>query len=110
MLVKKILYGGLYPSAIKSLCKEHEISIRGEKLEFDDLMRNFSKVILATDLPGYDPLVYLRPRQKREYLKMVQDKEGNFKYERRTPPKVGFFLWLESLYSHAWIEDHPPDP
>lgn len=28
---------------------------------------------------------------------MVQDREGNFKYERRTPPKVGFFLWLESL-------------
>ena len=97
VLVKKILYGGLYPSAIKSLCKEHEISIRGERLEFNALMRNFSKVILATDLPGYDPLVYLRPRQKREYLKMVQDKEGNFKYERRTPPKVGFFLWLESL-------------
>jgi hypothetical protein len=41
--------------------------------------------------------MYLRPKQKREYLKMVQDKEGNFKYERRTPPKVGFFLWLESL-------------
>lgn len=97
VLVKKILYGGLYPSAIKSLCKEHEVSIRGERLDFDDLMRNFSKVILATDLPGYEPLVYLRPRQKREYLKMVQDKDGNFKYERRTPPKVGFFLWLESL-------------
>ncbi|MCU0629590.1 MAG: hypothetical protein MUF37_00320 [Methanoregulaceae archaeon] len=97
VLVKKILYGGLYPSAIKSLCKEREISIRGEKLEFNDLMRNFSKVILATDLPGYDPLVYLRSKQKREYLKMVQDKGGNFRYERRTPPKVGFFLWLESL-------------
>lgn len=96
-LVKKILYGGLYPSAIKTLCKEHQITIRGEKLEFNDLMRNFSKVILATDLPGYDPLVYLRSKQKREYLKMVQDKDGNFKYERRTPPKVGFFLWLESL-------------
>jgi hypothetical protein len=97
LLVKKILYGGLYPSAIKSLCREHEIFIRGEKIEFNDLMRNFSKVILATDLPGYDPLVYLRSKSKREYLKMVQDKDGNFKYERRTPPKVGFFLWLESL-------------
>ncbi len=97
VLVKKILYGGLYPSAVKSLCKEHQMSIRGELLEFDDIMQNFSKVVLATDLPGYDPLVYLRPRQKREYLKMVQDREGNFKYERRTPPKVGFFLWLESL-------------
>ena len=60
-------------------------------------MNNFSKVILATDLPGYEPLVYLRSKSKREYLKMVQDKEGNFKFERRTPPKVGFFLWLESL-------------
>jgi len=97
VLVKKILYGGLYPSAVKSLCKEHQISIRGEILEFNDIMQHFSKVVLATDLPGYDPLVYLRPRQKREYLKMVQDKKGNFKYERRTPPKVGFFLWLESL-------------
>ena len=97
VLVKKILYGGLYPSAVKSLCKEHQISIRGELLGFDEIMQNFSKVVLATDLPGYDPLVYLRPRQKREYLKMVQDREGNFKYERRTPPKVGFFLWLESL-------------
>jgi hypothetical protein len=97
LLVKKILYGGLYPSAIKSLCREHDIFIRGEKIEFNDLMRNFSKVILATDLPGYDPLVYLRSKSKREYLKMVQDKDGNFKFERRTPPKVGFFLWLESL-------------
>lgn len=97
LLVKKILYGGLYPSAIKSLCRERDFLIRGEKLEFNNLMNNFSKVILATDLPGYEPLVYLRSKSKREYLKMVQDKEGNFKFERRTPPKVGFFLWLESL-------------
>jgi hypothetical protein len=116
MLVKKILYGGLYPSAIKSVCKDHEISIRGEKLDFNDLMRNFSKVILATDLPGYDPLVYLRSKQKREYLKMVQDKNGNFKYERRTPPKVGFFLWLESLtptlgsrITHQILDAFSPD-
>ncbi|HVP95163.1 MAG TPA: hypothetical protein VMS89_08345 [Methanoregulaceae archaeon] len=97
LLVKKILYGGLYPSAVKSLCRERDFLIRGEKLEFNHLMDNFSKVILATDLPGYEPLVYLRSKSKREYLKMVQDKDGNFKFERRTPPKVGFFLWLESL-------------
>jgi hypothetical protein len=28
---------------------------------------------------------------------MVQVKDGHFKFERPTPPKVGFFLWLESL-------------
>jgi hypothetical protein len=28
---------------------------------------------------------------------MVQMKDGHFKFERPTPPKVGFFLWLESI-------------
>jgi len=97
LLVKKILWGGLYPSAIKSLCKDHEIWIRGERLEFRDVMNYFTKVILATDLPDYEPLVYMRSMYRREYLKMVQDKSGNFKFERITPPKVGFFLWLESI-------------
>ncbi len=96
-LVKKILYGGLYPSAIRSLCQDRALSIKGRPLDFDILMSQYSKVILATDLPDYEPLVYLRSRQKREYLKMVQDKEGNFKFERKTPSRVGFFLWLESI-------------
>ena len=96
-LVKKILYGGLYPSAIRSLCQDRAFSIKGRPLDFENLMSQYSKVILATDLPDYEPLVYLRSRQKREYLKMVQDKEGNFKFERKTPSRVGFFLWLESI-------------
>jgi hypothetical protein len=28
---------------------------------------------------------------------MVQVKDGHFRFERPTPPKVGFFLWLEAL-------------
>ncbi len=97
VLVKKILYGCLYPSAVRKVCQEYEFSIKGKKIGFDDIRRQFSKVILATDLPGYEPIIYLRSKQKKEYLKMVQDKEGNFKFERFTPSKVGFFLWLESL-------------
>lgn len=97
MLVKKILYGGLYPSAVRTVCQEYQFSIRGKKIGFDEIKKQFSKVILATDLPGYEPLIYLRSNQKKEYLKMVQDREGNFKFERFTPSRVGFFLWLESL-------------
>ncbi|HUU76436.1 MAG TPA: hypothetical protein VMW63_10190 [Methanoregulaceae archaeon] len=96
-LVKKILYGALYPSAIRSLCREHEITVKGKKIEYDDIRHQFSKVVLATDLPGYEPLLYLRSRKRQEYLKMVQIKSGNFKFERITPSKVGFFMWLESL-------------
>ena len=96
-LVKKILYGGLYPSAIRSVCREHQFLIRGEQIEYNDIMKHFSKAVLATDLPGFEPIVYLRPRRKKEYLKMVQNGDGNFKFERYTPARVGFFLWLESL-------------
>jgi hypothetical protein len=28
---------------------------------------------------------------------MIQDKSGNFRFERATPSTVGFYLWLESL-------------
>jgi len=97
LLVKKILYGGLFPSAVRKICDDYGFSIKGKKVGFDDIRQKYSKVILATDLPGYEPLIYLRSREKREYHKMVQDREGNFKFERNTPPRVGFFLWLESL-------------
>jgi hypothetical protein len=96
-LVKKILYGGLYPSAIRSVCKDHQFLIRGEEIEYGEIMKHFSKAVLATDLPGYEPIIYLRPRRKKEYLKMVQNGDGDFKFERYTPSRVGFFLWLESV-------------
>jgi hypothetical protein len=96
-LVKKILYGALYPSAIRSVCRNREFIIRGERIYYKDIMSRYSKAVFATDLPGFDPIIYLRNRRKQEYLKMVQNGDGNFKFERFTPPKVGFFLWLESL-------------
>jgi hypothetical protein len=96
-LVKKILYGGLYPSAIRSICRDHRFLIRGREILYGEIMSQYSKAILATDLPGYEAIVYLRPRRKQEYLKMVQNGDGNFKFERFTPSRVGFYLWLESL-------------
>ncbi|MDI6720082.1 MAG: hypothetical protein QMD46_10780 [Methanomicrobiales archaeon] len=97
LLVKKILFGALYPSAIRMLDQEYEILIRGRDCNLDCLSNEFSKVVLAADLPGFDPIIYLRSKKDKEYLKMVKSKGGTFKFERYTPNKVGFFLWLESL-------------
>jgi hypothetical protein len=96
-LVKKVLYGALFPQAIKAVCESYGMSVKGTRIEFLEFFRLYSKAIIATDLPGYELIIYLRSRQKKEYLKMVQAKDGHFKYERPTPSKVGFFLWLESL-------------
>lgn len=96
-LVKKILYGSLYPTAVRHICQKRRFTIRGEQIDYTALQQQFSKAIIATDLPDYSLIIYLRSRERREYYKMVQDRFGNFKFERTTPPKVGFFLWLEVL-------------
>lgn len=96
-IVKKVLYGALYPQAIKVVCETCGMSVKGRRIEFADFFKHYSKAIIATDLPGYELIIYLRSKSKKEYLKMMQAKDGHFKFERPTPPKVGFFLWLESI-------------
>ncbi len=96
-IVKKVLYGGLFPPAIKALCDSYGLSVKGKKIEYADFSKYYSKAIIATDLPGFELIIYLRSKQKKEYHKMIQVKDGHFKFERPTPPKVGFFLWLEAI-------------
>ncbi len=96
-LVKKVIFGRLFPSTVKKLCERYQFAIKSEILTSVTLTDRFSKIILAADLPDYEPIIYLRQRNKKEYLKMVYNGAGVFKFERKTPPKVGFFVWLESL-------------
>lgn len=97
-IVKKVIFGGLYPSAIRMLDTHYPIRIKGKGHGPDAIQKQFSKVVLAVNLPEYKPIIYLRRRNKREYLKMVpNNRSGGFKFEsRRTPHMAGFFLWLES--------------
>lgn len=97
-IVKKVLFGGLYPSAARALCKSYPLSIKGKEMICSELAGKFSKVVLAVDLPELSPILYFRTRQRREYLKMIPDKTGGFRFESiRTPHMAGFFLWLESI-------------
>ena len=97
-IVRKILCGGLYPSAAKALCASYPLTIRGKPIPCGDVPKLYSKVVLAVNLPDGDPIVYLRSRNRKEYLKMVRDKQGGFKFESaRTPHMAGFFLWLETI-------------
>ncbi|MFA4850014.1 MAG: hypothetical protein WC626_09855 [Methanoregula sp.] len=96
-LVKKVLYGGLFPPAIKAVCDTYGMTVKGRVITPEEFPKYYSKAIIATDMPGYELIIYLRSRQKKEYHKMIQMKDGHFKYERPTPPKVGFFLWLEEI-------------
>jgi hypothetical protein len=96
-LVKKVLYGGLFPPAIKAVCDTYGMTVKGRTITPEEFPNYYSKAIIATDMPGYELILYLRSKQKKEYHKMIQMKDGHFKFERPTPPKVGFFLWLETI-------------
>lgn len=97
-IVRKILCGGLYPSAAKAVCSSYPLTIRGKPIPCGDVPKLYSKVVLAVNLPDGDPIIYLRSRHRKEYLKMVRDKQGGFKFESaRTPHMAGFFLWLETI-------------
>jgi hypothetical protein len=96
-LVKKVLYGGLFPPAINAVCDTYGMTVKGRTITPEEFPNYYSKAIIATDMPGYELIIYLRSKQKKEYHKMIQMKDGHFKFERPTPPKVGFFLWLETI-------------
>lgn len=96
-IVKKIIFGGLEPPAISYLCRRYPLRIKGKEYDSSALMKRFSKVVFAVDLPDFEPVVYLRSRYKREFFKMVPDKSGGFRYQGlRKPHMKGFFNWLES--------------
>lgn len=95
-IVKKIVFGALYPPSIRLLCQRTEVTMKGEAFTFETIMKDFSKVIFAVNLPDCRPILYFRSKRRKEYYKMVPSKNGGFKYEsRRTPHMAGFFLWLE---------------
>ena len=93
--MKKVICGGLYPSALKGLVSEYGLRVKSEVLDYARLSQNYSEM---------SPVIYLKPRKQRTYFKMVPLKAGGFKYERPTPSRVGFYLWLESVKPTLGIE------
>jgi hypothetical protein len=97
-VAKKLLFGVLYPSGVKALMYNRTFTMSGKKYTYENLKNDFSKVVLAVDIPEYEPVIYLRSKKKSEYLKIVKKKSGELKVEsKRTPQMTGFYLWLEDL-------------
>lgn len=95
---KKIIVGALYPSGIKALMQNRTFTMRGKIHSIESIDRDYSKVVLAIDIPEYEPVIYMKSRKKDEYVKIVRKKSGELKVEsKRTPQMTGFYMWLEDL-------------
>jgi hypothetical protein len=96
--VKKILVGALYPNAVRILTSRIVFRIGEKRLTPEEVETRFAKVVMAINIPEGEPVFYMKLLRKREYLKMVRQKDGTFRCESaRTRKMLGFFLWLESI-------------
>lgn len=96
--VRKVILGALYPNAAKMLAEEESLLIRERRISSREMREKYLKAVLAVDIPEYEPVLYLRTRKGREYLKMAWQKDGSFRCESsRSKKMLGFFLWLESV-------------
>jgi hypothetical protein len=96
--VKKVLVGALYPNAIRILTAKVIFRVGERRLSGEEVENGFAKVVMALNIPEGEPVFYLKMKGKREYLKMVRQRDGTFRCESaRTRKMLGFFLWLESI-------------
>jgi len=97
-LVKKVLMGGLFPPAVRVLGQEVRLRVGDHVIPPGEILHRYSKVIPAVNLPDGEPLLYLKSREKRHYLKMVRAGERTFRFEsNRSYQMLGFYLWLQSV-------------
>lgn len=98
--VKKVILGAPYPNAVRALTSQLRFKIGDHVLSPEEFDASFSKVVVAMNLPDYEPVFYLKRRGRREYLKMVRQRDGSFRCEgERSRKMLGFFIWLESVQS-----------
>ncbi|WP_245618995.1 hypothetical protein [Methanogenium cariaci] len=97
-LAKKLLLGALHESGSQEIWKGKKLVIKGVPYDQEKITKDFSKIIIALDIPEFEPVIYLRSRNKKEYLKVVVRKSGGFRVEsKRTPQMTGF----SSGWSHS---------
>jgi len=98
VIVKKILLGALEPGAVNLFANQVRLMFRGKPITPQEIRTGFAKIILTVNLPEAEPIIYMKPRERNYYLKMVRVRPGQYKFEsNRSRKMLGFFLWLQDI-------------
>ena len=98
VIVKKILLGALEPGAVNTFSALVRLAVRGRPITPQEIRTQFAKIILTVNLPEAEPIIYMKPRDRNYYMKMVRVRPGQFKFEsNRSRKMLGFFLWLQDI-------------
>jgi hypothetical protein len=98
VIVKKILLGALEPGAVSLFANQVRLMVKGRPITPQEVRTRFAKIILTVNLPEAEPIIYMKPRDRNHYLKMIRVRPGQFKFEsNRSRKMLGFFLWLQDV-------------
>ena len=98
VIVKKILLGALEPGAVNLFSTSVRLTVKGRPITPQEIRTRFSKIILTVNLPEAEPIIYMKPRDRNHYMKMIRVRPGQFKFEsNRSRKMLGFFLWLQDI-------------
>jgi hypothetical protein len=98
VIVKKILLGALEPGGVNAFAGSVRLTVKGRPISPQEVRTRFAKIILTVNLPELEPIIYMKPRDRNYYMKMVRVRPGQFKFEsNRSSKMLGFFLWLQDV-------------
>jgi hypothetical protein len=98
VIVKKILLGALEPGAVNLFSTSVRLTVKGRPISPQEVRTRFAKIILTVNLPDAEPIIYMKPRDRNHYMKMIRVRPGQFKFEsNRSRKMLGFFLWLHDI-------------
>jgi len=98
VIVKKVLLGALEPGAVSLFSNSVRLIHRGKPITPREVRTGFAKIILTVNLPEAEPIIYMKPRERNYYMKMVRVRAGQYKFEsNRSNKMLGFFLWLQDI-------------
>jgi hypothetical protein len=98
VIVKKILLGALEPGAVNLYSNSVRLTVKGRPITPQEIRNHFAKIILTVNLPEAEPIIYMKPRDRNHYMKMIRVRPGQFKFEsNRSRKMLGFFLWLQDI-------------
>jgi hypothetical protein len=98
VIVKKILLGALEPGAVNLYSNSVRLTVKGRPITPQEIRNRFAKIILTVNLPEAEPIIYMKPRDRNHYMKMIRVRPGQFKFEsNRSRKMLGFFLWLQDI-------------
>ncbi|MDD4127489.1 hypothetical protein L1994_03365 [Methanomicrobium antiquum] len=106
LIKKQVFIGIINPKDIETLLSIHNIVNYKNRLSASEIRNNHDKIILAMDIENELPIIYMKEKEKKSYLKMIFTKNNEFHFKnKKNQRNAGLFEWLQNMDNNISVED-----